>query len=224
MLTLETFISLIAPHECVGCGAEGALVCDMCRLDAFAPLPDRCYKCARLMSDGRVCPTCRRKSPLTHVWMRTAYEGTAKELVYRMKFARARAAAEVVGQLTVEALPYLQTEYVVVPVPTAAKRVRQRGYDHAALIARALARHEGFPMQVLLRRLGSARQVGANREVRLTQLQGAFYVSRPERVHGKDILLVDDIVTTGGSIEQAAQALRQAGARSVAAAIFAKKQ
>jgi predicted amidophosphoribosyltransferase len=79
-------------------------------------------------------------------------------------------------------------------------------------------------MQVLLKRLGSARQVGANREVRLTQLQGAFYVSRPERVHGKDILLVDDIVTTGGSIEQAAQALRQAGARSVAAAIFAKKQ
>jgi ComF family protein len=141
-----------------------------------------------------------------------------------MKFSRARAAANIVGQLTVEALPYLQAEYVVVPVPTAAKRVRQRGYDHAALIARELARHEGLTMHMLLKRLGNARQVGASREVRLTQLQGAFYVPRPERVHGKDILLVDDILTTGGSVEQAARALRQAGARSVAAVIFAKKQ
>lgn len=224
MLTFETLISLIAPHECLQCGLEGALVCDTCLLECFPSLPERCYRCNRLMSDSRVCAACRKHTALSYVWVRTAYEGAAKELVYRMKFARARKGTEVIGRVIAESLPYLKPEYLVVPVPTATTRVRQRGYDHAALIARTVARYQGLHVKLALRRLGNVRQVGANRIERLTQLRDAFYIAHPEVVRGKDILLIDDVVTTGGSIEQAAQVLRQAGARSVVAAIFAKKQ
>jgi ComF family protein len=170
-----------------------------------------------------MCTRCR--SPLAHVWVRTAYEGLARDLIHTMKFGRARAASRPISDLMLEALPYgLSVDTWVVPVPTASARVRQRGYDHAALLAKRVAGQRGFTFNNSLRRLGNARQVGATRQKRQTQLEGAFYCPRPEVVQGRNILLVDDIVTTGASIERAAKVLRQAGARSVSALIFAQKQ
>ena len=98
-----------------------------------------------------------------------------------------------------------------------------RGYDHAALLARELARHTELTTMPVLRRVGQTRQVGATRSQRLKQLEGAFYVRRPEEIQGKKILLVDDLVTTGATLEAAARCLRLAGARTVSAVVFAQK-
>jgi ComF family protein len=223
MITLETFISIIAPHACVGCRAEGSLLCSTCEMDGIPALPDRCYRCLSLAHDSRVCAACRKQSALRHVWVRTSYDGIARELVSRMKFARAKKATEIIGMLAAEALPHFSSNYIVVPLPTAAVRVRQRGYDHAERISHTIALTKNMRQQCLLRRSGGARQVGASRQQRLSQLRGAFYVPDPKALRGRDILLVDDILTTGGSIEEAARVLRAAGARSVSASIFAQK-
>lgn len=122
-----------------------------------------------------------------------------------------------------ESLP-LRT--IIVPAPTATNRVRMRGYDQSALLACNLASRIGALYDPLLCRIGSQKQIGANRAQRQAQLQGAFYTKPQYRSHhdvqGAHIILVDDVVTTGATLEAAAEALRAAGARSVEAVVFAQ--
>jgi ComF family protein len=109
---------------------------------------------------------------------------------------------------------------LVVPVPTATGRVRRRGYDQARLLARDLSRRTGLPRIDCLARSGQTHQVGAGRERRLEQLRQAFRVRRAGAVCGRRILLVDDVVTTGASLESSARALLAAGAGRVEAITF----
>lgn len=224
MFVLERLLSLVAPHECLICQAEGSLLCRTCQLDACPPLPERCYKCFTLSPDSKVCPKCRCKSKLRYVWVRTHYEGAAKDLIHAFKFERAQSAARPLAELTVEALPFLPADFIVSCVPTATSRRRQRGYDHAELLAKEIARLTGRRFLPLLSRHGQTRQVGAKRATRTTQLSQAYWVKSLLLAKGRNILLVDDITTTGATIEAAAEVLKKAGAKSVSAVVFAQKQ
>lgn len=224
MFILERLLSLIAPHECLVCGREGSLLCVVCQLDACPPLPERCYKCHVLSQNSKVCLKCRRKSRLSNVWVRTSYEAVAKDLVHGLKFERAQSAARPIAQLTCEVLPYLKPEVIVAFIPTATTRHRQRGYDQARLLAREIAGLQKLHCIPLLGRIGQSRQVGAKRAQRTHQLEGAYYVKAPLLVKNKDILVVDDITTTGSTLEAAASILKAAGARRVYGVVFAQKQ
>ena len=224
MFIINHFLSIIAPHECLSCRLEGSLLCRVCQIDSCPPLPERCYRCHRLSPDSRVCQACRRHSKLRYVWVRTAYAGLAKDLVHAFKFERAQDAARPIAELTVTALPYIGHDTIVTFVPTASTRYRQRGYDQAALLAQELAKQLQLTYMPLLRRTGQSRQVGAKRAERLEQLRGAYHVKNPRVVMNRAILLIDDITTTGATLETAAAALKAAGAKSVCAAVFAQKQ
>ena len=221
---LEKLINIVAPHHCIGCGAEGSLLCAWCIPDACQLLPERCYRCQRQTRDSRVCPDCRRTSNLRHVWVRCEYDGLPKQLVHALKFERAKSAAVPVAQLLRESLPYLPPETMITWVPTATRRYRERGYDQAALIAKALAAELNLRTAPLLARLGQTRQVGAKREQRLQQLQSAFRIRNNHLLAGHSVLLIDDIVTTGATLEAAARILKENGAKSVDAAVFASKK
>ncbi len=113
--------------------------------------------------------------------------------------------------------------YLVVPVPTATSRVRQRGFDHSILLAKHLARQLNLNYSQTLGRLGQASQVGTGRADRLKQPAGQYFVRTPWQVRGQSILLIDDVITTGGTLLSATQELRRAGAIHVDALIFAKR-
>lgn len=224
MPLLDYLFSVIAPHACLVCLKDGKLLCDWCILDAFEPVPSRCYHCKRLTSDFATCLACRRRAPLRHVWVKSQYSGVAKQLLHSFKFERARSAAPVIASAMYETLPYLPVNTILVPVPTATSRVRQRGYDQAVLLARSISKHTGLNMEIVLVRLTQSRQVGADRQKRLKQLEAAFYIKKPKTIKGADILLVDDVVTTGATLEIVARNLKHAGAKSVCAVVFAQKQ
>lgn len=224
MSLLDMVFSFIAPHACLRCGKEGELLCGWCRLDAFEPIPSRCYRCKRLTDDSATCLACRRHAPLRHVWVATQYSGIAKDLLHALKFERARAALRVLGDVCQETLPYLPRNTLVVPIPTATSRVRQRGYDQGVLLARYIADQTGLAYAQPLVRLTQSRQVGADRRQRVSQLERAFYLPRPKLVKNKNILLVDDVITTGSTLEVAARLLKRSGAKSVSALLFAQKQ
>jgi len=220
----EKLIALVAPHRCLGCGAEGVVVCEECLFVFTPPLPSRCYACQAETRDSRTCSRCRRGSKLKHVWICTSYEGGAKQLVQDFKFERKQAAAQPIVLRMDEVLPFLGEDTIIVHVPTATSRVRLRGYDHAQLLARALTDRRKLTHLSLLTRQGQERQVGASRKQRLTQLDRAFIPIKPHLITGATILLVDDLVTTGATLEAAARCLRQAGAKTVSAVVFAQKQ
>jgi ComF family protein len=147
------------------------------------------------------------------------YGGLAKEIVWRLKFKGASAAAAEMVRHLPDVFP---AGVVIVPVPTATSRVRRRGYDQAKLLARELANRRQIPYLDCLARSGQSHQVGASRRERLRQLSGAFRVRYPARVEGAHLVLVDDVLTTGATLEAAAVALKQAGAKKVEAAVFAQ--
>lgn len=224
MFIVERLIEIVAPHYCKGCGMEGSLVCAWCWPDFAPPLPGRCAFCRTATPESQVCRTCRRKTSLRHVWVRTSYDGPPKALLAGLKFERQRAAAVPIARFTGEALPFLHADTIVTHIPTITRHVRQRGYDHAQLIAASLAQAIDRPPRELLRRVGQQHQVGSSRQDRLTQLKDAFVVRGVSEVKGARVLLVDDVFTTGGTLMAAAKVLRDAGAKSVDAVVFAQKE
>lgn len=220
MRVLDNLLALVAPHNCLACGAEGALACESCRL-GLRPAIARCYKCRATAAGCRTCRTCRRSSALHAVYPAVQYEGLAKDLVWRLKFGRARAAGSEIAGLMAR-LPVDCKGATLVHIPTATKRVRARGYDQAALICSEFARASCNPQARLLARTGQQQQVGANRTRRAAQLQQAFRPVHLERISGAHIVLVDDVITTGATLEAAAAVLRAAGAHRVEAVVFAQ--
>lgn len=222
MHVLETIISWYAPHACLGCGREGAVLCADC-ITTLPAAETGCYRCRKPTRDGRSCLECRPNG-LDAVRAATRYSGPAKDVVWRLKFERARSAADRMS-LAMAVVCSRDPQVVITPVPTAPSRIRPRGYDQAVLLARAIAKRNGLTYIPLLMRLGRQRQVGANRAQRQLQMRDAFQLRSErarQRVRGAHVILVDDVITTGATLESAARTLRTAGARSVEAVVFAQ--
>lgn len=220
MSIIDDILALIAPHECLRCGSEGSLLCGDCDL-TLPIVPMRCYRCRKVSEWSIVCKKCRSSSRLSSVVVTNVYQGAVKELVWQLKFAGAIAATVPMAR---RMLPILArfSDAIIVPAPTASRRVRQRGYDQAVLLARRLARRSGMRYENILRRVSQTHQVGSSRSQRLRQQKGAFRVTRSSRISGAHIILIDDVITTGATLEAAAACLRAAGASRVDAIVYAQ--
>jgi ComF family protein len=164
---------------------------------------------------------CRNASSLYKVQAATTYTGIAKTLVWKLKFSGAQAAAKTMTSL-MAGLAEAEKGSILVAVPTATSRVRQRGYDQSKLLARALSKQTGLPRLSLLGRAGQAQQHGASRQERISQLKNDFRIAPLTDVRNKHIILVDDVITTGATLESAAAILLAAGAKQVDGLIFAQ--
>lgn len=221
MIIIEQFISLLAPDECNICGQEGSLLCRKCAVESLNRLPDRCYRCHKQSEYCKTCTTCRRNTVLKSVWVASEYNDAVKDLVYSLKFNFTKSAAKTIARELALVLPPLPADTIIVHVPTSTSHIRKRGFDQSALIARELSVLLNFPRTSALARIGQQRQIGSIREIRRQQMKEAF---RPvsETIKGMHILLIDDVLTTGSTLESAALALRRAGANTVSAAVFAQ--
>lgn len=221
MSVFDTIASVLAPHQCLSCGREGSLLCSTCITEYHQTLQPQCAGCRRLNEDFSVCRTCRRWLPLTHIFLDSSYEGLPEQLVAEVKFAYRRQGTTSMVSSMKRFQPFLPQRAILCPIPTAPARIRERGFDHAKMLAKQLSNAD-HPMQVFLRRKTNARQVGATRRARFEHMLYEFEVVHPEKVKGQHVVLVDDVMTTGATLAAAARVLRQAGAKSVKALVFAR--
>jgi competence protein ComFC len=205
----------------VGCGIEGSVICQECG-EKIDSLPSVCFMCGKATHNHKPCIDCVGKYKPEHVWMYCEYNGLAKELVLALKFDQKRQAACEIAKFIDEILPYFNTQPLLTFVPTSPNRIRGRGFDHAKLIAKELAMIRGWHYQTLLSRQKEAHQLGSTREQRLNQLRGVFGAISEISINNKHILLVDDVCTTGSTLEECTKQLKKAGARQVDAAVFAR--
>lgn len=215
----------MSPAECYGCGAENHVICEACAAAEIIDFGERCAFCGRLSPGGRTCSKCRSNAP-RHVWVTSDYDGLARELITKYKFGHLRVAAEDLAKLMSQTFRDFCAElsdYMVVPVPTATSRRRERGFDQAELLAQTIANNLNLGYSPALARLGQSRQLGSKRELRLKQAADSYYVRLPELVRGRNILLVDDVITTGATLRAATKTLRGAGARRIDGLVFAKR-
>jgi ComF family protein len=162
-----------------------------------------------------------------------SYEGGLRELIHLLKYEQLRPAAGVLGRMLAEAIEDLapsfgNTPLLVVPVPLHPDKLRQRGFNQAELIARAALKLGPVRDRLLLngavlaRRRPTQSQTGLTRHQRRENLRGAFAVANPETVAGREILLLDDVFTTGTTVSECARILRRSGASKVFVATVAR--
>jgi ComF family protein len=244
----ESLFAVLFPSDCRICGTpliriSRLPVCQEC-LDAIGPITGGvCTVCGeRLFSPYAVngaageprCGLCRRAQPLfSRAAAYGSYEGGLRELIHLLKYGGVRPAADVLGRMLAEAVATLESEFpaeavAVVPVPLHRTKLRQRGFNQAELMARAAMKIKqpanGLRLcpAALERKRNTASQIGLTSHQRRENLRGAFAVAQPEAVKGREVLVVDDVYTTGATVSECARVLLRAGAAKVWVATVAR--
>lgn len=217
---IDTLLSYIAPHLCCGCAKIGTLLCDDCKYDIINEPYVLCVLCGKVANSRGVCNNCN--VPFTRAWCVGERSGVLQRIIGLFKFQNTYAAAVPLSQLLSDTIGQLPPDTIVVPIPTVASHIRERGYDHAHLIAKGFARRRRLKLQAVIIRKGTARQRGASRSQRLAQAKVAFEV-RGDISSKATYLLIDDVMTTGATITYAAEALRRAGATAIWVGIIARQ-
>jgi len=191
-----------------------APVCRLCGIPfaRFAPAP---------ADVGHLCAACRRRRPpFAYARAAARYGDVAREAIHAFKFGQRRSLAAPLGDLLAEtgvaSLPAERVD-LLLPVPLHPRRERERGFNQATLLARRLGQRWDRPVAsgVLIRRVATSPQTALAADERRGNVRGAFTVARPEAIRGRDVLLIDDIMTTGATAGECATCLRRAGAASV---------
>lgn len=206
-MVLRALAALLSPPVCAGCGGHAGAtepLCGACRLELR--WLDRAVELAGLT-----------------VFAPVAYEGPARALVRALKFRGATiAAGTMASQIASSAPAPVLARGALVPVPLHPRRLRDRGFNQAELLATALGERTGLRVLDCLARGGHARtQVGRDRVARLTALEGAIG-AEPGASPPRRAIVVDDVVTTGGTLAACAAALRRAGVAEVVAVAYAR--
>jgi ComF family protein len=218
---VRSVLQLALPQHCALCAARagGRLVCAGC--DAHLPRPGpACPVCALPTPDGSVCGRCtRRRPPFAATRAAFLYAFPIDRLLQAYKYGGALAYADFFAAALADRVE--DTCDLVVPMPLAPARQRQRGFNQAQEIARRVARVRGLPLaQALARVRDTPAQAGLRWRDRARNVRGAF-VAGPD-VAGRAVAIVDDVMTTGASVAAAAAAARRAGAVRVEAWVAAR--
>lgn len=229
---------LLYPGCCLLCGRplsiEQPHFCPDCRHDLFADPFVPCPRCAGTIGPfaafSQGCPACRNEKFVFDKVVRLGpYEGLRREVILRLKHQMGEGLAELLGEYWAE---YEAAQFaalhpnVLVPVPLHWLRRWQRGYNQSAALCRGLARRLHLPCGLSdLRRIrNTPRQIHQTPTARKTNVKGAFRARRGIALKGRTVLLVDDVMTTGATVNEAAKALRDAGAGRVVVAVLARAQ
>lgn len=219
---------------CVLCAeAARTTVCEACA-NTLPRITHACPRCARPLPHAQLCGRCLRKPP---VFDRTvavyAYAFPLDRLIALGKYGGDLPTLAFLGERLATALRHQPVRAdAVVPVPLGGARQRQRGYNQAAELAKAVSARLGCPLlSVLVRTRETEKQTELSLKARLRNVRAAFSAASLERpLAGKHVLLIDDVMTTGATLNEAAKALKDSGvarvtvgivARSVSAALFA---
>ena len=224
------WLDVFFPPRCAGCKKFGSWACEDCLTRIEIIRTPICYKCRRLSDQFKICPSCRRHSALTGLIMYGYWQTPLKELVYGFKYYRIRPLADILGNcLTVTATKFFQhpggAGPVLIPVPLHRGRLWDRGFNQAQLLADYVGHQLAWPVaSVLVRRKFTQPQFGLSKSSRQDNLEGAFCLRADQKTAliGRTVLLVDDIVTTGATLNECAKILKQNGAKEVWGLVLAK--
>ena len=215
----RSLLDTLYPLECVGCGGAGKVICDKCAADLPILKPPYCRVCATPGNFAR-CQTCAESiRQFDGVRAPFRYAGAIRQAILALKYGGIKAGAPQLGDLLADYLDEnpLPGE-IVAPVPMHQRRLRERGYNQAELLARRVAAHSElrYERELLFRTRQVEPQAGIGSAAqRAVNVSGSIGMSGGCDVSGASVILIDDVATTGSTLESCAAALKQAGAVSV---------
>lgn len=231
---LDTALHVVFPCRCVFCRRfmhphSKIAVCASCmRRIPFAMAYPRCMRCGKPTDGGKYCDFCMHRGGFGYERLSAPYlyQGGVRRALILFKKERYQGFAEVFARHMCAVLAYDCKEIDfdgVVSVPPRKRRMRKEGYDQAETLGRAVAKHLGIPYLpgAMVQLEERAKQSGLTEGERIRNVCGNYAVRKAKTVKGKCILLVDDISTTGSTMQECARMLKNAGAASVYAAAAA---
>jgi len=223
---------LIYPECCPACGLKKApdkppkFICASCRERLAMNLPPFCLSCGRHLEgasvEKNICPACLgAKFNFDRAFSPCRYEDTIKKLIRDFKYTGDDYLGEGLGKIMNQFikeynLPIAEMDFII-PVPLYKSRLREREFNQAQILSDQIGREFNKMVlpRVLMRTKATKTQAELGHEERLLNMENSFRVIRPELVRGRNLLLIDDVLTTGATADQAAASLKEAGARRV---------
>lgn len=217
-------LDLFYPPRCAGCGHLGAVLCDACQARIEASPQPACRRCGQPGLGDDLCDTCLvTPSALDGITAAAVFAPPLRAAIHDLKYNNNRSLAEPLGQHMAAAwhMHNLAADRLI-PVPLHASRQAERGYNQSTLLARVLADTVGIPLdeRTLARQRATQQQVGLGRTERQLNVVGAFTCRG--NLSGQRVVLIDDVCTTGATLEACAEALQAAGVASVWAFTLAR--
>jgi len=220
-------LDLVFPRFCVGCGKAGNYICGTCRASLPYIEPPICPLCGEPQTTGNLCFKCSQwQADIDGIRAPFRFDGIIREAVHQLKYDNLRAIAASLAKLMAE---YIEQHPIpvdiLIPVPLHPKRLRERGYNQSALLARHIGKITGLPVDEtsLVREfyiLPQART--ASVEARRANVSGGFSCLN-DKMKDKKILLIDDVSTSGATLNACAAALKAGGTNSVWGLSLAKE-
>lgn len=234
--TKEFALDLLFPKFCVNCQTEGFYLCPDCF--SLIEILDRQYcsfcEVPPVVPDGKTCYKCRKTRKLDGLFCATSYENQiVKKLIRSFKYEPfAKDLAETLSYLIVNhfsALGILEkfnyfSDFIIIPIPSYKKKIKYRGFNPAEEIAKKLASLFRIPVldDVLIKIKHTPPQAELKKEERMENIKGVFEVKNQSVIWENKILLVDDVFTTGATMEEGARVLKNAGALEVLGVVIAR--
>lgn len=231
MAVWDLFLDLLFPVICQDCGLEGQYLCTPCQTKIKPPWP-RCLKCDKPSLAGSVHEACRSETlALSGLMVASNYENEAvRKLIWHLKYRSMQDIGQVLGMLLADY--FVEQDFLdyfagalVVPVPLHQSRLRERGFNQAELVARDFAKRLSLECQPILRKVRKTKnQVDLEKRERLQNMMNAFSLISPLGLEERKIILIDDVATTGTTLNECAKVLRSAGAGEIWGLVVARNK
>ena len=231
----ETILSSFFPARCAGCErsieTQAEVLCASCREKIILPDTLFCAVCeARLPSAKKIC---HLDTPYLLGSLAPYEDPLVKKMIVKMKFRRLDSIGLLLGKLLAEYVKNLNPQpgimkdgaTLIIPIPLSKERLRERGFNQAAVIARSFSEEIGLPiLETALSRIKHTppQSKTENKKARLENVHGVFSVIEQKAIQGKKIILIDDVSTTGATLRSAARTLKDNGATEIIAFVVAR--
>lgn len=226
----DFFLDLLFPLYCCHCGQEGTRICPDCLASIQSARADLCPDCRNIESDG-FCAICHEKHFIADLWISTDYDDQRiMKLIKDYKYAFSAELSLTLAKLMLSSLDNIKradhviaTKPLLIPIPLHPKRLRMRGFNQSALLAKELSQALGLPIATdeLVRKRETRSQARLAREERLENVKDAF-LWQGDDLTDKTIILIDDVASTGATLDNCAKTLLAHNAKEVIGWVLAK--
>lgn len=228
-----SLLDFFFPKKCVGCAKKGEYLCPACFSQLSFATDTKCLVCERVSFAGLTHPGCKTRYSIDGYVAGVSYRKIAKKLLYQFKYKPYLTDLQTLlvdllyeNLLQNELFTYVTRQHAIfVPIPLSKGKLRKRGYNQSEILAKGLGKKLGLPVENVLNRVRDTNpQYGLKKEERRMNMKGAFALVHRSSfmVHGKIALLVDDVVTTGSTLKEAAKILKKNGFKKVYGVVFAQ--
>ena len=223
------FKELFYPKICLGCGFLGAYICPVCQNKLKRINKDSCLYCGRASLNGFTHPACKREKRIDGFISLFYYDNRLKKIIKEIKYRKTLEALNelvfLIDYSLVNKLKYFITKDLIIQaIPLHPQREKERGFNQVEPITRQLNQLTGVPIKnILLRIKPTAYQAQIEKkQQRLINIRGVFSLKKGEKINKNNFLIVDDVLTTGSTVKEAARVLKDNGADKIFVFTLAK--